>query len=216
MLSTLFDYSDTIAPLAAFFLFLSIKQKVPQIKPLLWYFFVTTITMGVSNYFADKHLNNLVIFHFYALFELAIILPVIESYNKKNYALVIGTLAVYLVFWLINVLLWEPFTVYNSNSSAVEALLILIFCLRYFLLLSKKADVLHFQKIPAFWLVFGFLFYCSTSILIQNTYSQISNYIDIGLKEAWDIILYLNLIKYLLIIVSGICYYRQPYQAPSS
>lgn len=211
-----FDYSETILPLLALLVFLRIKRKEQQVKLLLLYFSVSFIVMGIADYLADRGINNVAIYHCYSLFEVFLIVPLLEWYNKKNKHFVIVAISLYTFIWLLNLLFWEHYNEFNSNSSSIAAICILFFCLRHFLILVKTEGVLNFQKLPSFWLALAFLFYSSSSVLMLGTYKYMTSYIDLGVVEVWDIIQVLNILKYLLIIVASICFYRQTYQEHSS
>jgi len=212
----LLKYSDTIFPFLCFCFFLGMKQKVWQQKMLLLYFIVTTFLMGWTNYLADRSINNSFIYHGYTLFEVLLVVPLIGSYNPNSKQLVTASIYFYSLFWLINILCLEPHDTFNSNSAGIGSLLILFFCLRYFLLIIKTERLLHFQKLPSLWVTFGFLFYSATSILMLSSYKFLHNYLDIGIVEVWKIIEILNIIKFTVFIIAGLCFYRQTSLEPLS
>jgi hypothetical protein len=105
---------------------------------------------------------------------------------------------------------------YNSNSSGLAAFFILFFCLRYFLLLAQKDDVMHFHKLPNFWIALAFMFYCSSSVLILSSYNFLVTYLELGSINAWNFVIVFNFIRYLFLTLAGLCYYRQTYLESSS
>ncbi len=215
MLKTILIYSEVALPLLVGIFFILIRKKVELAKPILIYFFVTTIFCGYTIYLSSSQTNNLIYYHFYSLFEVGILIPIVEWFNNKKWKLVIVIQFFYLFFWVVNVMVWENFTVFNSNSSGIAALLIVVFCLRHFLIITKTDAVIGFYKRPSFWFVLALLFFYSSSVLILSSYRFVYTYLELGSIDAWDVVMILGCIKYLLIIVSGICYYRQPYQVHS-
>lgn len=168
--------------------------------------------MALSNFLADRVINNMYLYHIYSLAEIIIMIPLIESFNLQNRRAGVVAVSGYFIFWLFNIFYLEPLSNYNSISSSVTDLVIAFFCLRYFLLISKSETVLYFQKVPAFWIVSAFLFYSIASVLLTGTYRFASQLKDINSHTLWKIHQTINIIKFVIISIGIICSYRLKFQ----
>jgi hypothetical protein len=215
MLATLWAYSDTIFPLFVLLLLVLCKGCADK-KLLTVYLVLTVLVMGYSNWLADKGINNMYLYHAYTLVEALLLVPLLHGYARTNKALLGAMLVGYPAFWLVNVLLLEPVTVFNSNSATVLALLLSFLCLRYFLYLVQTDDILYFQKLSSFWIVSGLLFYSMVSILVISSYKQKGWFSAADMHFNWMIQQAANIIKFLFFSTGILCSYWQTRQAGSS
>lgn len=215
MLSTLWAYSDTLFPLVVLLLLLPCKGCANK-KLLVAYLLLTVAVMGYSNWLADRRMNNMYLYHGYSLAEALLLVPLLHGYARTNKMMLGIILAGYPAIWLINVLMIEPVTIFNSNSATVLALLISFLCLRYFLYLIKTDDILYFQKLTSFWIVSGLLFYSMVSILVISSYKQKGWFSAQDMHFNWMIQQAANIIKFLFFSIGILCSYWHPRQAGSS
>jgi len=204
-------YSDTFMPLICFLILVGVKQLHRQEKLLLVYFVGCVILFGVSNLMADRGRNNMFLYHLFSLFEILIVLfYAIYLFNDKRVHVFLRTaMVVYIIYWVVNIWLWEPLDQFNSNSASIACLVILIVCGLFFLSLSAKKELLYFQKLPQFWVGTAFLFYCASSIpvLLAYKYRDLIFY-DFNISTAWRIQVVANCIKFVLLSYASLCSYK--------
>lgn len=205
-LSELFwRYSDTAVPLLLSLVILPRYKNVPGGGLLALYLLTTTLFAGYSNYLADRGIHNMFLYHIFALLEAGFLLLLLNRYSRMDKRVLSFTLAFYALFWVLNVWFWEPMTEFNSNSASVLNLLVAFFCFRYFLLLVNTDEILHFQRLPSFWIVSGLLFYCIVSIFALSSYKYKEWFSELDLQNSWRIQLVANMIKYILITIGVLC-----------
>ena len=213
MLEWIFGDSDTYMPLVTLIIFLTLWKKAGKQETILFaYLIVNIVVFGVSNILASRGIHNLFIYHFYSLFELVIITLYITKIIFKKIPLIFYIITIaYTFFWIINILLWEPLSLFNSNSAGLANFIILLLCMYYMLDLSKGEDILYFQRLPGFWIVSAFLISCAISILglVAYKYFQQNNLVESGIR-VWIIESIATIIKFILLIIGLLCYRRPP------
>lgn len=208
--------SDTYMPLLVLIAYLVLWRKIPKQERILFvYLVVNVVLFAITNVLVYYKIYNLFLYHSYALFELWIVTwYFIKVLLKKRLAIFFIISIVYTFFWILNIFLWEPLTVFNSNSAGFANLIILLLSMCYMLQLSKSDDLLHFQKLPSFWFASAFLTSCAISVLgvVVYKYYQFnlsSQQMETGLK-IWLLQVAGNIIRFILIIFGLICYKRKP------
>lgn len=201
-------------PLLTFLIYLLISKAIPKKELMMLYYLVINIVLGlITNTMGYFHINNLALYHFYTLFEqwflsYYILIKIINIKEIKVYWLVnIG----FTMFWIFNLLALEPINTFNSNTSVISALIILLLCLYYIFELSKSDDILYFQKLPSFWIISGILFYSALSTLIFAIYKYyvLQNLVAEGI-QIWSLMHFTIVIKYIMISAGLLCYKKRP------
>ena len=159
--------SDTYMPLIAMVVFLLLKKKIIYRERLIFlYLLVNILVFATTNILALNKITNIFLYHFYALFELIFVTWFFNKVMLKKSLLSFYIISgFYTFYWVLNILFWEPFNVFNSNSAGVANIIILILSMYYMLQLAKSEDILNFQKLPAFWFASAFLTSCAVSVL---------------------------------------------------
>src|SRR5688500_15594256 len=101
------NYSDTIFPFIVFILLLIFGKGVHGFALFSFYLFITFMLMGYTNYLADRGVNNMIFYHLYSLIEVILLLPLITLSRKKRLYPALWGIVPYLVFWIINITIWE-------------------------------------------------------------------------------------------------------------
>jgi hypothetical protein len=215
MFEWFWQYSDTGMPVFAIILLSLIKKRNGPEWLLLVYSLFCVFLFGFSNYLADQGRNNMYLYHIFSLVEFFLLMAYawfLFSGRTQKF-LIVATLF-YFIYWLVNIGLWERLDQFNSNSASIACLIIIVVCGLYFLSLSGKNELLYFQKLPQFWVVTGFLFYCACSIPVVLAYKYKEIFYDLNINTAWKIQVVANCIKFVLISYAALCSYK--YQDGSS
>jgi len=207
----LLKYADTygsLIPLLAILLIFS-KRKMPlEVKLLTAYFFLSFLMFGLSNYLADRHTNNLFIYHIFTVCEfifIGLLFRVIIK-NQEFRSNIVYIILVFCVLALTNSIFSEKLTTLNSNMIAVEFLLLIIFSFFYYFQLSHSDEILVFFRIPGFWIVTGFFIYFSSCILIFALYKYAAVTNRQFVLDFWLIQVAMYIIKNVLIARGILCY----------
>lgn len=202
-------YSELILSLITLLIYFILRKKIGrEQKLLLIYLLISTAFLIPITYLSTLRQNNLFLYHWMALVETTALVFLIEQKVYDNGKLKTILIGGYTVFWIINVSFFESFNVFNSFSLSIESLIISFCCFRYMLSLTRKDEIMHFQKLPTFWIISGFLIYhvCCFLIFLVYKYQTIvytGNHYDI-----WSIVLIINLIKFVFISIGLLWYQR--------
>jgi len=206
----LWDYSDTIMPMICILLMLPVSRLVRRadFALLFTYLVFTVVIKGYSNFLADRGANNLYLYHAYTLLEIILVIPYLSLLNRGIERITLVLTGSYILFFIIDVILWEPLHLFNSYSSSAASLLIAFFCFRYLKELASNDQVMYFQRMPSFWIVSGFLFLSVTGILVLATYKNPALFGEEIKTKVWYVQQAADIIKYILISIGILCCYR--------
>ena len=129
---------------------------------------VTGISESISKILWYQKLNNLPVFHFFAVIEFAVFLLIYEkAYGAKVSNANPFRLGIYamVVFALLNAIFFQQLTEFNSNVITVSAATMTILSLLYFYKLLKEVSHVSLESQPIFWINVGVLIYFSSSLV---------------------------------------------------
>lgn len=213
LIEWILKYCDTYMPLLTLLLILTFIKRVDKKDYLLVVYVIACFVIFlVTNIMADNGINNMYFYHFFSLFEVALLgYYFIRLLLKKSLTLYWLVLGGYAIFWYINILIFESLSLFNSNSSVVANLIILLLAMSYLFELSKSEDVLVFQKLPGFWMASAFLISCALSIFgfVAYRYIQANEDYKIYGNRIWMVPLFAIIFRFALITMGFLCYRRR-------
>ena len=172
-------------------------------RPLkIAFFFIafSFILILVNLYCAYHGISNLVVFHFYAIFEFALVLWFFSYYvDGVLQRAIIPLVAVFAVWSVINFFFIQTGVQLNTYTRPIEAMIIVIYCIAMF---NKQtlADTTHRWSAASYnWIAVAFLvFYaCSFFIFIFSNYFLVRG--DKISLYFWEGYVYILVIENLLL-----------------
>jgi hypothetical protein len=179
---------------------------------MMIYLAFSIVLFGITNLLSVKHINNMLFYHISSLIELWLVsYYILRKTTGRNFPAsfwVINT--IYSCFFIYNILFLEPLGVFNSNSAGFSSLIILFLSMYYLLTLSKSDEILHFQVLPSFWIISGFLIYNAVSVLVLLSYKYFT-YIHLPEdgNNLWFVLSAATIVKFALISTGLLCYRKQ-------
>ena len=143
--------------------------RLSQMQRKLFYLVILfSITELIANIFWYQKLNNLPVYHFYAIIECLCILSIYQDVLQKIYPkYLLPVLAVlFTVFCIVNMLFFQDLLTFNSNATTTLGFLVIFLSLSYFYALLKQVKYTLLERNPMFWLNAGFLIYFSSNLLL--------------------------------------------------
>lgn len=204
--------SDTYMPFLAILVYLILWDKIKWKETEIgFYCIISFILFGITNIMTFKGIHNSFLYHFISLFDVIFVgyylfkLILKEKFLYPWIFLSVG----YIIYWIFNIIFFEPLNTFNNLSSGISNLIILFLCMFYLLGLSTREEILYFQKVPGFWIVSGFLLFSTISLIAYITYT---NLIDAEqANQFWAVIIFIaNFFKFTLISVGFLCYRHNP------
>lgn len=175
---TFLRYSDTISPLLpAILLFWFGKSRFKEFLPILGLLLGCFILNGVANVLGDRQINNLWIYHLYAVLTLLFItsyfIRIIRYRHFKKAASVIFIL--FLGFTIVNILWWEDLQSFDSNGFGFNSIVIISYCVIFYYEKLQEPGITFIERLPAFWIVTGFFFYYTACMCLFMIFNGILN-----------------------------------------
>jgi len=207
-------FSDTYMPLITLALFATLWKYVKKQEIVIFiYLAINVLLFGTTNVLLLNKTNNMPLYHIDSLLELWVVAYyILEKITGKKFSSKFWVIGIsYTLFFIANVIFWEKWSVFNSNSAGVASLILLFLCMSYLLKLSKSDEILYFQKLPAFWIVSGLLLYNAISVMVVLSYKY---FVHLNLHNQsaalWYVLDAGIIIKFALISIGLICHRKQP------
>jgi hypothetical protein len=164
------------------------------------------------------HKQNIFVYNFFTTFEfffyLRILSLVISRVQAKRIIRISAVLYVFAA--VINIFFIQKTKMFHTITYAFGCLLVVTFCIYYFLELFRLSKSVQLKNNPAFWICSGLLFfYCCGFPLygLINVWSGISKLI---LKNFDQIVTILNIFLYSLFTIAFLCIRSRKYTLSQS
>ena len=177
------------------------------------FLFIALVVETLASYMASKGENNAVLYNFYTGFEFCfylLLLSLIITANRVK-KIVRITILLYAVAFVINILFVQKITTIQTITYSLGCLLVVSFCIYYFLSLFKLPKAIRLWNNPAFWICFGLLFfYCCSFPLIGliHYWMHISKFL---IRNFAQIVNILHIILYTLFMIAFLCIRTRKY-----
>jgi mannose-6-phosphate isomerase-like protein (cupin superfamily) len=168
------------------------------------------LTIGIEywgHYLSVRGVNNMMLYNFFTLFEFLyylIIISLIVQGNRIRKGIMI-TMVVYSLIAIINILFIQDKRMFHSMGYALGCLIVVAFCVSFFLELFRAPKSIKLAHNPAFWICSGLLFfYCCGFPLygLANYWGDISSLV---LNYFSQIVMIMNVFLYSLFTIAFIC-----------
>ncbi|MHA7056738.1 hypothetical protein ACWGOQ_0005925 [Aquimarina sp. M1] len=115
-----------------------------------------------------KKINNLPVYHFYAIIEFLLIINIYRTVLSKIYSKLFFSIisVAFTVFAVINMLFFQNLNTFNSNVTTLLGILVIFLALSYFYTLLKEIEYSALERNPMFWINSGFLIYFSSNLIL--------------------------------------------------
>ena len=183
------------------------SDKFLYLKIFPPFLLLTIATESFCQYLASVGKNNITIYNFFSVLEFCVyiwlISLIITSKKVKFIAMIV--LVLYFVLAVLNILFVQGPKVFHTISYSIGCLLVVAFCIYYFLELFRQPKSDGLVNNPAFWICTGLLFfYCCSFPLygLMNIWANISPLLIRNFQKIANI---LNIFLYTLFIIAFLC-----------
>ena len=169
ILRTILDWSEVWAIAIPLIVLQFRKQQHPSLKPIIAYVWlgflvnvVIDVIMIINIYFDNDYLSNNPFYNIHSIIRFACFSFYFINLQTRSFASFKKMLAIASALFLVfNFTFYEKFFNYNSfsgNLLSLEAYLLLVYCILYYLTELKNDDDELFNT-PHFWIVTGLSIY---------------------------------------------------------
>jgi hypothetical protein len=192
------------------------KNKSAPYQVLRVYIAITIIVEGVSRYMADKKMNNLPLFHLNSILELACLSMMF--YYLVNSPLIkksiVGIILGFATFAIVNALFFQDIYTFNSYPRIAVCLLLIIYCIIFFIQTLNELTVVRLETYGIFWIVLGTLIYFAGNMFLFTFFEYLLRVSKEYGFQLWNIHSILNIIFNSLLAL-GIWLDRKPISSSS-
>jgi hypothetical protein len=114
-------------------------------------------------------------------------------------------LILYPVLFLMNFLLVQHSSEFQSMTYALGCLLIVICCIYYFWELFQQKASVQLTRQPAFWICSGLLFYYACTFPLLGLINFVGSFPKIIIQNLFQILNILNVFLYLSFTIAFLC-----------
>lgn len=171
------------------------------------FLFIALVVETLASYMASKGKNNVALYDFFSVFEFCFYLWILSFIitNNRVKKIIRITILLYAVVADFNILFVQKITTIHTITYSLGCLLIVSFCLYYFLELFILPKAVRLWDNPAFWICFGILFfYCCSFPLIGliNYWMHISKFLIRNFALIFNI---LHVFLYTSFMIAFLC-----------
>lgn len=200
-------YFMVISFLASLSVYFTSKNDYFYLKLFPPFLLATIIVEAIGNYLGSKGKSNIVIYNFFTVFEFCFYLWVISLIisNKQVKKITRGTALLYMLIAVINIIFIQKMNAFHSVTYAFGCLLIVAFCIYYFLELFKLPKSVKLKNNPAFWICSGLLFFYCCGFPLFGMANFLSGISKLIIRNFLSIIIILNIFLYSLFTIAFLC-----------
>jgi len=205
--------------IASLSVFLMQKNKFSFLKYFSAFLLLTLIAEVYGSYLFSINRNNVVLYNFFSIFEFSFYFFIISLLikNVRMRKIIRISIISYIFLAITNILFIQGMQTFHTITYSLGCLLIVIFCIYYFLELFRfpKSEKLYTN--PAFWICSALLFfYCCGFPLYGLIIYWDKNIPKLILNNLENIFTILNISLYSLFIIAFLCIRTRKYTLSQS
>ena len=196
-----------------------------ELKPSFYYlklfppflFFTLAEEIAGSYLWSIGH-NNLILYNFFSTFEFCFYLWIIGLiiYSKRMKIIIRISILLYFLSATINILFIQKITSFHTVTYSIGCLLIVFFCIYYFLELFRLPKSISLINNPAFWICSGLLFFYCCGFPLYGFINYLENISILLIRNFDRIFTILNIFLYSLFTIAFLCFRTGKYTLSSS
>ncbi len=188
---------ETYSPLIPLITFMIGRfKKTRWVNILLFYLIAYVPLSAYANFLARQIKNNIIIYLMIGTLSFFCFALIIEEFLHLKKFKIINRIVIgfTILFFLVNAIWWEGFKIFNSNSSALSNLILMVYCLYYYKLQLDNPQNVFIEKQSSFWIVSGIFIYCAGNFFLFTLYNSLTKEYEGFALYSWRIATILILI----------------------
>ncbi len=203
----IYTYFIALSFLASLTCYFSPRPNYPWLRLFPPFLLLTLVVEYFSQHMSYMHKSNVALYNPFSVFEfcfyLWIISILISNARVKRIARI--TILFYIVASIINIVWIDGIKAFHSNSYGLGCLLVVGFCVYYFLELFRVPQKVKLVKSPGFWICTALLLFCCCSFPLIGLLPYWIN-IAKGLRDNFQLLVnILNIFLYTLFTIAFLC-----------
>ncbi|MBU2916195.1 MULTISPECIES: hypothetical protein [Reichenbachiella] len=168
------------------------KQQNNIQRKLFALIIITAAVELCSRLLWQYQINNMAVFHVFTVVEFCILTSIYKhelNLLRQNNAIQ-WIRGAFILFAIANTLLWQDFTIFNSNTLTISSALLIALSVMYFYQLLQQTKYEKLEQNPMFWINSGVLVYFSSCIVLFH----VTNELGLEAKQVRELSFSINAI----------------------
>jgi hypothetical protein len=187
------------------------QQKPAFYQRLFSIFLFITLSVELYAFYLAKHRqHNVGVYNLYNLvstcFYLYVLHEVIQSKVIKK--IIIWANVLFLLFAIWNLIFWQKMENFNNITCALASLIIVAFCITYFIEIFQRPMAINLLAEPSFWICGGLIFFNTCSLPYFGLVHMLENLPLSLFNRIFEALNILNILLYIIFSVSFLCRLR--------
>jgi hypothetical protein len=171
-------------------------------------FLLTTIIIEfVASYMSNAKMNNMVLYNCFSTYEFCFYLFVIGhivSSRKIKRLMWIGIIP-YAIAAFVNIFFIQDPKVFHSTTYSIGCLLIVLYCIYYFLEIFRLPKSVSLKNSSSFWICSGLLFFYICGFPLFGLINKLADISKLIIRTFDEILTILNIFLYSLFTIAFLC-----------
>jgi hypothetical protein len=171
---------------------------------------LTLIVESIGLFFIMERRANTILYNIFSAVEFTFYFYVLHEiiHHKKAKKLIAQIIWIYIVLVVLNNLFIQKITSFPSITYSIGCLLVISFCIYYFLELFQLSRSINLIRQPAFWVCSGLLFFYACSFPIFGLLNFLKNMPRTTAQNFLIVIAFLNIFLYSSYTIAFLCRVR--------
>ena len=200
-------YFIALSFLASLTVYIRPVAKEFYLKLFTPFLFCTLCAEAWGSYLSDEGKNNVFIYNFFTIVEFCFYMLVLSLIISKEHVKKIIRISILLFIFAsaVNIFFIQGTKLFHTNTYSIGCLLIVSFCIYYFLELFRAPKAIKLTSNPAFWISSSLLFFYICSFPAYALFSFGGSLPRMIVEKLPNIFAVLNIFLYLLFTISFLC-----------
>lgn len=177
-------------------------SKLPkEISPLRWILIVSLLSDVLSLIVIRFSMSSYPLGNIYLFIQFTVLFYIL-SFRIKNKISLVVVYGLYVLFYSINVILFQSFFEFNTNSIVVSSLILIFLSTNYLYRLLSELPTVYVHKLPMLWLTFAVLIYYAGTLFLFLANNYLVRVLGDSHSMIWILHNILNISKNILFAVA--------------
>ncbi len=209
----LYIYSIAISFLASLLVYIRPKTSYFYLKLFPPFLLITLVVETLGSYLWSVGKNNVSLYNLFSVFEFLFYLFVISLVISNTFMkkIIRSTAILYVIVALTNIFFIQKIKTFHTITYSLGCLLIVVFCIYYFLELFRQSKSIKLKNNSAFWICSALLFFYCCGFPLYGLINYWSGISKLLVRNFDGIVTILNIFLYSLFTVAFLCIKTRKY-----
>lgn len=172
-----------------------------------FYILIAILVQQIGNYMSLHAIHNAILYNNFSIFEFVFYFFILREIirNKGIKTIILFIMIIYPLVGLFNIFYLDKGSDFHSKTYAVGCILIVAFCIVYFVELFQLPKAANLKNEPAFWICTAILFSYVCTFPFWGLVNFMNTAPMIIINNLMTILMIINILTYLLFTIAFLC-----------